>query len=158
MKARSRLMKVFFRIALGALVVVGGACGSGTSSVQASIGPAGGSLSLANPAVTFDVPAGALTTETTVSLRASADSRSLLVTLEPGQLTLARPGQLSMSMKGVRHISGVTEVTHGGEQPIGVDLRNEDASGASARLRLDHLTQIRMSTLDAPDGGAPGAC
>ena len=153
-----RSTRIFVRIVLGVLVMVGGACGSGTSAVQASIGPGGGSLTLANPAVTFDVPAGALTAETMVSLRASADSRSLLVTLEPGQLTLAKPGQLSVSMNGVRHISGVTEVTQRGEQPIGVDLRNEDASGASARLRLDHLTQVRMSTSDAADGGAPGAC
>jgi len=162
MKARSRFLRatrIFIRIALGALVVVGGACGSGTSSVQASIGPAGGSLSLANPAVTFDVPPGALTTQTTVTLRASADPQSLLVTLEPSQLTLARSGQLSLSVNGARHISSVTEVSHRGEQPIGVDTRVENSAGASARLRLDHLTQVRVALADGPDAGStPGAC
>jgi hypothetical protein len=162
MKARSRFLRatrIFIRIALGALVVVGGACGSGTSSVQASIGPAGGSLSLANPAVTFDVPPGALATQTTVTLRASADPQSLLVTLEPSQLTLAKSGQLSLSVNGARHISSVTEVSHRGEQPIGVDMRVENSSGASARLRLDHLTQVRVALADGPDAGStPGAC
>jgi hypothetical protein len=135
------------------------ACGSRTSDVQATIGPAGGSLSLASPAVTFDVPAGALSTETTVSLHASADPQSVVVTLEPAQLALAKPGQLSVSMGGARHISSITEITHRGEQPLGVDTRIEDSSGASARLRLDHLTQVRMGLADGHDGGAvPGAC
>ena len=154
-----RAPRIFIRILLGTLVAVGMACGSTTSSVQASIGPAGGSLSLANPAVTFAVPAGALTTETTVSLRASADTQSLMVTLEPSQLPLAKSGQLSMSVNGARHISSVTEVGHGGEQPIGVDTRVENSSGASAQLRLDHLTQVRVALSDGPDAGAsPGAC
>lgn len=151
--------RIFLPLTLCALTAVVGACGSSTQGVQATIGPSGGSLSLASPAVTFDVPPGALTTDTMISLRASADERSLLVTLEPAQLTLAKSGQLSMSLDGARHISSITEVTHGGEQPIGVDLRIEDSSGASARLRLDRLTQVRLATADTPDGGAaPGAC
>jgi len=154
-----RSIRVLAPIAIGGLLTLVTACGSSSQGVQASIGPSGGTLSLASPAVRFDVPAGALETTTTVSLRASADSRSLLITLEPAQLALSKPGQLSMSMDGARHISSVTEVTGRGEQPIGVDARIEDASGASARLQLDHLTQVRMSTADVPDGGAaPGAC
>jgi hypothetical protein len=151
--------RTFIRIALCAVGAVAAACGSSTQGVQASIGPSGGSLSLASPAVQFDVPAGALSTETMVSLRASADPRSLLVTLEPAQLTLAKPGQLSVSLDGARHISSVTEVSFRGEQPIGVDSRIEGSAGASARLRLDHLTQVRLTMADGPDAGtAPGAC
>lgn len=154
-----RSSRTFVLIALGAVLVVAVACGSGVSQVQASIGPAGGSLSLASPAVQFDVPAGALTATTTVSLRASGDAQSLLVTLEPAQLALAKPGQLSVSLDGPKHISSVTEVSHGGEHPIGVDTRFEGSSGASTRLSLDHLTQVRLSTGEVPDGGvAPGAC
>ncbi|HEY3588283.1 MAG TPA: hypothetical protein VGK85_14080, partial [Myxococcaceae bacterium] len=106
-----------------------------------------------------DIPAGAFQTTTTVSLRASSEPGSLLITLEPAQLPLSKPGQLSASINGSQHISSVTEVTHQGEQPIGVDTRIEDASGARAELHLDHLTQVRISTGDATDGGsAPGAC
>jgi hypothetical protein len=134
------------------------ACGS-SPGVQGSIGPSGGSLSMENPAVRFDVPAGALSSQTMVSLRASADPQSVLVTLEPSQLTLAKPGQLSVSLSRTPHISGVAEVTAGGEQPIGVEVRIEDASGVSAKLALDHLTRVRVLTADALDGGtAPGAC
>ena len=151
--------RIFLPLTLCALAAVAAACGSSTPGVQASIGPAGGSLSLASPAVTFEVPAGALTTETMVSLRASTDPQSVLVTLEPSQLALAKPGQLSVSLNGARHISSVTEVSSRGEQPIGVDARVEGSSGASARLRLDHLTQVRMALADGPDGGtSPGAC
>ena len=153
-----RLTRGLVHVALGAALVGVAACGSSNPGVQASIGPAGGSLSLASPAVTFDVPPGALTTETTVSLYASADSRSVLVTLEPMQLALAKPGLLAVSIDGARHISSITEVTHRGEQPMGVDMRIEDSSGASARLRLDHLTQVRLATGDGSDAGAPGAC
>jgi hypothetical protein len=143
---------------MGGLLALTTACGS-SPGVQASIGPSGGSLSMENPAVRFDVPAGALSTETMVSLRASADPQSVLVTLEPSQLGLAKPGQLSVSLSGTSHISGVAEVTSGGDQPIGVDVRIEDASGVSAKLGLDHLTRVRVLTTDAPDGGtAPGAC
>jgi hypothetical protein len=154
-----RLTRIFVHAAFGAALAGAVACGSSTSGVQASIGPGGGSLSLASPAVTFDIPPGALATETMVSLRASTDTQSLLVTLEPAQLTLAKAGQLAVSLNGARHISSVTEVTFRGEQPIGLDLRVEDSSGASARLRLDHLTQVRLVTADGLDGGmAPGAC
>ena len=154
-----RSIRAFVPIVGAALLALVTACGSTTQQTQASIGPSGGSLSLASPAVQFDVPAGALQTTTLVSLRASSEPGSLLITLEPGQLSLARPGQLSASMNGARHISSVTEVTRGGEQPIGVDTRIEDATGASAQLHLDHLTQVRMSISDVADGGAaPGAC
>ena len=154
-----RSVRAFVPIAIGSLLALVTACGSTTQGTQASIGPSGGTLSLASPAVQFDVPAGALQTATTVSLRASSGPGSLLITLEPAQLALSKPGQLSASMNGAQHISSVTEVTHGGEQPIGVDVRIEDAAGASARLHLDHLTQVRMSTSDVADGGAaPGAC
>jgi hypothetical protein len=161
MKERSRLMRgirTFVPLAMGGLLALATACGS-SPGVQASIGPSGGSLSMENPSVRFDVPAGALTTETMVSLHASADPQSVLVTLEPSQLALAKPGQLSVSLSGAPHISGVAEVTSGGEQPIGVDVRIEDTSGVSAKLGLDHLTRVRLLTADAPDGGmAPGAC
>jgi len=153
-----RSIGTFVRATIAGLLGLVTACGSSTG-VQASIGPSGGSLSMERPAVRFDIPAGALSAETMVSLHASADSQSLLVSLEPGQLTLAKPGQLSVSMAGTRHLSGVAEVTDLGEQPIGVDDRVEDASGVSARLGLDHLTRVRLLTADAPDGGtAPGAC
>jgi len=153
-----RWLRTFVPLAMGALLVLVTACGS-SPGVQASIGPSGGSLAMENPSVRFDVPAGALTTDTLVSMRASADPQSVLVTLEPAQLGLAKPGQLSVSLTGTPHISGVAELTVAGEQPIGVDTRVEDASGVSARLGLDHLTRVRIMTADAPDGGAvPGVC
>jgi hypothetical protein len=149
---RSLLLLPFVVLLAGSL-----GCGSSTSQTQASIGPAGGSLSLQSPAVQFDVPAGALTETTTVTLRASADAQSVLVTLEPMQLALAKPGQLLVRLDGPRHISSVTEVRGGGEQPLGVDVRNESSAGASAQLRLDRLTQVRMRMGDG-DGGTAGAC
>lgn len=153
-----RGLRTFVPLALGAPLLLLTACGS-SPGVQASIGPSGGSLAMENPSVRFDVPAGALTTDTMVSMRASSDPRSVLVTLEPAQLGLAKPGQLSVSLSGTPHISGVAELTVAGEQPIGVDTRVEDASGVSARLGLDHLTRVRIMTADAPDGGtAPGVC
>ena len=135
-----RWLRTSVPLAMGALLVLVTACGS-SPGVQASIGPSGGSLAMENPSVRFDVPAGALTTETVVSMRASTDPQSVLVTLEPAQLTLAKPGQLSVSLTRTQHISGVAELTVAGEQPIGVDTRVEDASGVSARLGLDHLTR-----------------
>lgn len=153
-----RCLRTFVPVALGASLLLLTACGS-SPGVQASIGPAGGSLAMENPSVRFDVPPGALTTDTVVSMRASTDPQSLLVTLEPAQLGLAKPGQLSVSLTGRPHISGVAELTAAGEQPIGVDARVEDVSGVSARLGLDHLTRVRITTADTPDGGAaPGAC
>ena len=140
-----------------ALLAASLGCGSTTSQTQASIGPAGGSLSLPSPAVQFAVPAGALTETTTVTLRASGDAQSVLVTLEPSQLALAKPGQLLVTLDGPKHISSVTEVRGGGEQPIGVDVRNESSAGASAQLSLDRLTQVRMRMGDF-DGGTAGAC
>jgi len=146
-------------IALSVLLGAAAGCGSSTQQIESSIGPGGGSLSLPSPAVRLDVPAGALTATTTVSLRATADAQGLVVTLEPAQLALARPAQLSVSLEGPRHISSVTEVSRGGEQPIGVDARIEGSSGASTRLHLDHFTQVRVSTEAVSDGGtAPGAC
>jgi len=145
-------------VPLSGLIVLVTACGS-SPGVQASIGPAGGSLAMENPSVRFDVPPGALTTDTVVSMHASTDPQSVLVTLEPAQLGLAKPGQLSVSLTGRPHISGVAELTGSGEQPIGVDARVEDASGVSARLGLDHLTRVRITTADPPDGGGvPGVC
>jgi hypothetical protein len=141
-----------------ALLATASGCGSSTSETQASIGPAGGSLTLASPSVRFDVPAGALGQTTTLSLRASADSESVLVTLEPSLLALAKPGQLSVALNGPRHISSVTELQSGGEQPIGVDVRTESSSGASAQLRLDRLTRVRVRMRDGGDAGSPGAC
>ena len=157
----SRFTKATTTIPIALSVLLGSAagCGSSTQQIESSIGPGGGSLSLPSPAVRLDVPAGALTATTTVSLRASADAQGLVVTLEPAQLALARPAQLSVSLDGPRHISSVTEVSRGGEQPIGVDARIEGSSGASTRLHLDHLTQVRVSTEEVSDGGiAPGAC
>ena len=146
-------------LAIGGLLALVTACGSTNQGVQASVGPSGGTLSLASPAVQFDIPSGAFQTTTMVSLRASSEPGSLLITLEPAQLALSKPGQLSASINGAQHISSVTEVTHQGEQPIGVDTRIEDASGVSAQLHLDHLAQVRMSTGDVTDGGsAAGAC
>src|SRR5512142_3147969 len=107
-------------VALAVLLGAAAGCSSGAQQTQASIGPAGGSLSLPSPAVQLDVPPGALNTTTTVSLRASADSQGVIVTLEPAQLALAQPAQLSVSLEGPRHISSVTEVSQGGERPIGV--------------------------------------
>ncbi|HEY1905785.1 MAG TPA: hypothetical protein VGG91_07070 [Myxococcaceae bacterium] len=152
-----RSTKAFLLLPFVALLAASLGCGSGTSQTQASIGPAGGSLSLPSPAVQFDVPAGALTETTLVTLRANADAQSVLVALEPSQLALAKPGQLLVTLDGPKHISSVTEVRGGGEQPIGVDVRMESLAGASAQLRLDRLTQVRMRMGDG-DGGTGGAC
>ncbi len=146
-------------ISVAILIGSAAGCGSGAQQVSAAIGPAGGSLQLASPAIRFDVPAGALTTTTTVSLRATPDAQGLTVALEPDQLALTAPGQLSVSLEGPQHISSVTEVRHGGEQPIGVESRVEGSSGASTRLHLDHLTRVHVATEAVSDGGtAPGAC
>ncbi len=153
-----RCLRTFVPLVMGTMLVLVTACGS-SPGVQASIGPSGGSLAMENPSVRFDVPPGALTTDTLVSMRASRDPQSVLVTLEPAQLGLAKPGQLSVSLSGTPHISGVAELTVAGEQPIGVDSRVEDASGVSARLGLDRLTRVRIMTADVPDGGTvPGVC
>src|SRR5215470_13862161 len=98
-------IRSFLCLGLGALLGVVTACGSATPEVQASIGPEGGTLSLPSPAVRFDVPPGAFTATTRVSMRATADARSVLVTLEPAQLTLGRPGQLSVALDGQRRLS-----------------------------------------------------
>ena len=58
-----RWLRTSVPLAMGALLVLVTACGS-SPGVQASIGPSGGSLAMENPSVRFDVPAGALTTET----------------------------------------------------------------------------------------------
>ena len=55
-----RRIGAFVPIAIGGLLALAVACGSSTQGVQASIGPSGGTLSLATPAVQFNVPAGAL--------------------------------------------------------------------------------------------------
>jgi hypothetical protein len=155
----TKSIPLFALFALVGLLGVAAGCGSATSQVEASIGPGGGSLTLPSPAVRLDVPAGALKATTTVSLRASADAQSVLVAIDPAQLALAAPAQLSVSLQGPRHISSVTEVSQRGEQPIGVDARIEGASGASVRLHLDHFTQVRLSTDAMSDAGTvPGAC
>lgn len=153
-----RWLRTFVPLATGVALLLVTACGS-SPGVQASIGPAGGSLAMENPSVRFDVPPGAFTSDTLVSMHATSDPQSVLVTLEPAQVGLAKPGQLSVALAGRPHISGVAELTVTGEQPIGVDTRVEDASGVSARLGLDHLTRVRIMTADGTDGGAPpGVC
>ena len=133
-------------------------CGPTNLGARATIGPAGGTLSLPSEGVRLDVPAGAFSTPVEVALRASSDSAGVLVGLEPAQLTLAKPATLTIALTWSAHIASVTEVSASGEQPLGVDARVETTGGASARLRIDRFMQIRLST-EVVDGGAPtGAC
>ena len=134
-------------------------CGSTNLGARATIGPAGGTLSLPSEGVRLDVPAGAFSTPVEVALRASGDSAGVLVGLEPAQLTLARPATLTFTLARSAHIASVTEVSARGERPLGVDARVEIATGASVRLRIDRFMQIRLSTEVVADGGKPaGAC
>ncbi|MCI4355515.1 MAG: hypothetical protein L3K06_09180 [Thermoplasmata archaeon] len=142
----------------GLLVGTGVGCGTSTEGAVATLGPQGGSIALPNDAVRLDVPAGALASEVTVTLRSSTDARGLLVEVEPVQLALAKLAKMTVQLRAV-HISSATEVTSGGEQPIGLDRRMEDASGTRAELRLDHFARIRLTTEAPLDGGtATGAC
>ena len=53
----------------------------------------------------------------------------------------------------------MSEVSAGGEYPLGVDVRLEGAGGSSARLRIPRFLEIRFSTEMAADGGTvAGAC
>jgi hypothetical protein len=128
-------------------------CGSSSDSTQAVIGPTGGSLSLAG--VRLDVPAGALTQQTTVTLRTSNVPGALLVGIEPAQLALGHQATLGVQFTGKVHVSGVTDVAGGA---LGVDLRMENASGAKVRLRLDRFTQVRLALTEVSDGGTSACC
>lgn len=150
-----------FVAAASAALVLGWSAGCGSSSVeaQATIGPSGGSLSLPGEGIRLELPAGALQSATLVTLRASSDSRGVVVGVEPAQLGLAHAATLAVSFDRPVHISSVTELSGSGERPIGVDARVESATGASTRIGLLRFTQIRVSLETALDGGmVPGAC
>jgi len=157
MKTESR---IFFAMALVAGLIAGWATGCGSTSLrtQATIGPAGGTLSLPSEGVTLEVPAGALTSTMEVTLSASSDARGVLVGIEPAQLALARSALLAVTLSRPVHFSSVTEVSAEGEWPLGLQSRVETATGASARLLLDRFIQVRLTTDGPTDGGAPGAC
>jgi hypothetical protein len=140
-----------------AALALGGAAGCGSTNLGAwaTIGPAGGTLSLPSEGVRLDVPAGAFSTPVEVALRASSDSAGVLVGLEPAQLTLARPATLTVTLARSAHIASVTEVSASGERPPGVDAQLETASGSSARLRVVRFMQIRLSTEVLADGRTP---
>ena len=128
-------------------------CGSTNLGARATIGPAGGTLSLPSEGVRLDVPAGAFGTPVEVALRASSDSAGVLVGLEPAQETLVIPATLTVALARSAHISSVTEVSASGELPLGVDARVEAPSGSSAQLRVDRFMQIRLSTETVADDG-----
>lgn len=158
MKTPSRLLA---SAAVSAWLVLGWAAGCGSSNIttRATLGPSGGSLSLPSEGVKLDVPAGALSAPVEVALRASSDGRGVLVAIEPSQLALAKTATLAVSLSRPVHISSVTEISSAGERPLGVEARVENASSTSARLRLDHFTQVRLSTEVPSDGGmVSGAC
>jgi hypothetical protein len=142
---------------VAALVVAWAAgCGSTDSGAQATLGPAGGTLSVPGTGVELLVPAGALDRPVGVSMTTARDTTALTVAIEPRDLALARPATLSVTLSGPVHFSGVTEVSSG--MPVGLDARIESSTSAVARLTLDHLRHVRFST-DVADGGvAPGAC
>ena len=134
-------------------------CGSSAIGTRATLGPGGGTLSLPSEGVQLEIPAGALSAQVEVALRASADGRGVLVGIEPAQLTLARPAMLTFTLPASTHIASVTEVSATGEQPLGVDSRVETPAGSSARLKLARFTEVRLSTETMADGGSvPGAC
>ena len=136
------------------LIALGTAnCGSSTDSTQGMLGPAGGTLTLAG--VLLDVPAGALTQQTAVTLRTSNVPGAMLVGIEPAQLMLTQKATLGVQLSGKVHVSGVTEVGGG---PLGVDRRVENANGAQVQLRLDHFTQVRLALTEASDGGMSACC
>ena len=140
----------------GLFVAWAAGCGSTDSGAQATLGPAGGTLSVPGTGVELVVPAGALDRAVGVSMTTTRDATALTVAIEPRDLALARPATLSVTLSGPVHFSGVTEVSSG--RPVGLDARIESSSSAVARLTLDHFRHVRFST-DVADGGvAPGAC
>src|SRR5215475_8673852 len=144
-------------LATGLVLGVNAGCSSSGGGTQAAIGPAGGSLAVQD--AQLDIPPGALSTTVQVRLTATSDNRGLRVSIEPAQLSLATPATLSVSLPGASHLSGVSEVSAGGEYPLGVDVRLEGAGGSSARLRIPRFLEIRVSTEMAADGGSvAGAC
>ena len=157
MKAESR---VLLATALFTGLAVGWAtgCGSNGLRTQATLGPAGGTLSIPSEGVTLDVPPGALGSATEVTLSASSDSTGVLVGIEPAQLALAKSAMLAVTLSRPVHFFSVTEVTANGEQPLGLQSRVETTSGASVQLALDRFIQVRLTTDGPGDGGAPGAC
>ena len=132
-------------------------CGSTDGSTQATLGPAGGTLTVPGTGVELVVPAGALGQPVTVAVQTSRSSAALTVSLRPVDLSLARAATLSVTLPGPAHFSGVTETSSG--RPLGLDTRREGPSSAVARLSLDRFREVRFST-EAADGGAgsPGAC
>ncbi|HUM10844.1 MAG TPA: hypothetical protein VLT82_07850 [Myxococcaceae bacterium] len=132
-------------------------CGSSDSGSRATLGPAGGTLSVPGTGVELAVPAGALSSPVDVAVKTRRDAAALTVALEPADLRLARPATLSVTVAGPAHFSSVTESSSG--TPMGLDARTESASSATARLRLDRFKQVRFALETVADGGvAPGAC
>lgn len=132
-------------------------CGSSDSGAQATLGPAGGTLSIPGSGVELVVPAGALSRPVDVAMKTTRDAAALTVSLQPVDLALAQPATLSVTLAGPVHFSGVTETSSG--TPMGLDDCVESASSAVARLRMDRFRQVRFST-EVTDGGTggPGAC
>lgn len=132
-------------------------CGSTSSATDATIGSAGGSLTLQG--IRLDVPAGALAQDTHVVLRSTSSPGSLLVGMEPADLALAREATLSVQIQGRVHVFDVSELRGTLALPVGVDSRVETATGAQLRMRLDHFAQVRMMMADGgSDGGAKTCC
>jgi hypothetical protein len=157
MKAESR---VLLATALVTGLAVGWVTGCASSGLraQATLGPAGGTLSIPSEGVTLEVPPGALGSTTEVTLSARSDGTEVLVGIEPAQLALAKSAMLGVTLSRPVHFFSVTEVTAEGERPLGLQSRVETTTGASARLALDRFIQVRLSTDGPSDGGAPGAC
>jgi len=132
--------------------------GSATSSATATIGASGGSLALADQGLRLDIPAGALSSDTGVALRATSSPGALVVSIEPAELLLARAATLNAQFQGAVHVSDVSELRGATSTPLGIDLRLESASGAQVRMRLGHFAQVRFEVEASWDGGTKTCC
>jgi hypothetical protein len=151
-------------LALTALLVLLGlgthGCSSGTAgnlSTQSTLGPAGGAVTLQG--IQLLLPAGALSADVNVVLRASISSKLVRISIEPNQLALARPATLSVTFQGAVHIVSVDELSGGSQWPLGVVSRVETASGSLVQLQLDHFAQLEVDVDDGTsDAGNPVGC
>jgi hypothetical protein len=162
MRALRHTVPLLALTALLFLLALGASCSSGTAgsaSTQSTVGPAGGAVTLQGQGIQLVIPAGALSADVAVVLRATSLSSGVRVSIEPDQLALARVAILSVQFQGPVHIASVDELRGGSQWPLGVVSRVETASSAQVQVLLDHFAQVEVDLGDTlADGGPIGCC
>jgi hypothetical protein len=129
-------------IALAASCLAFAACGGGTSApaTARTVGPAGATLTAG--AATLSIPAGALTSNTQVTLREAEprhQGRAKRIEVEPHALALAQPARISVRVDD----TNVRVKMHDGNDDL-MDVEVEDRNHGMYKTSMSELGEIEV--------------